>query len=102
VIHTVGPIYRGGDQGEAELLARCHRASIRLADELGLSSLAFPAISTGIYGYPLDQAAPVALQAVAESLPECSSVELARFVLFEEEAFEAFRRAARELLGPEN
>lgn len=99
VIHTVGPVYRGGSQGEAELLARCHRASIRLADELGLSSVAFPAISTGVYGYPLDQAAPVALEAVAEGLSECSSVELAKFVLFGEDALEAFRRAALDLFG---
>ncbi len=89
--------YRDGRQGEADLLARCHRASIRLAEELGLASLAFPAISTGIYGYPLHLAAPVALKAVAENLPDCESLILVRFVLFGHDALEAFQAAAREI-----
>ncbi len=98
VIHTVGPIYRGGHEGEAELLGRCHRASIRLADELGLTSVAFPAISTGVYGYPVDEAADVALNAVAESLPDCQSLSLVRFVLFDSETLHAFETAARKFL----
>lgn len=96
VIHTVGPIYRGGDEGEAELLARCYRSSLAVADELGLASVAFPAISAGIYGYPLDEAARVALRAVAEALPGCRSVTWVRFVLSGGEAYGAFAAAARE------
>lgn len=99
VIHTVGPIYRGGDQGEPELLARAHRSALHVADELGLSSIAFPAISAGIYGYPIAEAARVALQTIAEALPECEKVRLVRFILFGREAFDAYARAAVATLG---
>lgn len=68
VIHTVGPVWRGGGQGEAEKLAGCYRRSLRIAREHGVRSIAFPAISTGVYGYPLAAAADVAAQAVAEEL----------------------------------
>jgi O-acetyl-ADP-ribose deacetylase (regulator of RNase III) len=68
VIHTVGPVYGGGGRGEAETLASCHRESIRLADEHALSSIAFPAISTGAYGYPPGEAAKVAVAATVEAL----------------------------------
>ncbi len=97
VIHTVGPIYRGGDQGEPELLARAHRSALQVADELGLTSLSFPAISTGIYGYPIAEAARVALRTVAETLPDCGSVKFVRFVLFDRQAFDAFAKEAEEL-----
>lgn len=97
VIHTVGPVYRGGDEGEAELLARAYRNSLRVADDLGLASIAFPAISTGVYGYPVDEAARVAIRAVGEALPACRSVTLARFVLFDHGAFMAFAEAARDV-----
>jgi len=90
VIHTVGPVWHGGGNGEAELLAACHRNALALADELGCRSVAFPAISTGVYGYPLGLAAPVALGAVAEAP---TRVELVRFCLFGGAAFEAFERA---------
>jgi O-acetyl-ADP-ribose deacetylase (regulator of RNase III) len=84
VIHTVGPVWHGGHAGEAETLAACHRSSIALADELGCSTLAFPAISTGVYGYPVELAAPVALEATRAALVEHPQVELVRFVLFDE------------------
>src|SRR6185369_9802711 len=68
VIHAVGPVWRGGGEGEPELLASCYRRAIELADELGCTSIAFPAISTGAYGYPVDLAAPVAIVATTEAL----------------------------------
>jgi O-acetyl-ADP-ribose deacetylase (regulator of RNase III) len=93
VIHTVGPVWHGGDAGEAELLASCHRRALELAAEHGCTSVAFPAISTGVYGYPVELAAPVAVAAVREALRP--PVELVRFVLFGDQAFEAFERALR-------
>ena len=88
VIHTVGPVWQGGGHGEAELLAACHRRSLELAAELGCRSIAFPAVSTGIYGYPVELAAPIALAAAREG-----RVELVRFVLFSDGHLEAFRHA---------
>src|SRR6266540_5541353 len=82
VIHAVGPVWRGGQQGEAELLAAVYRSSLRLADEHGLKTIAFPSISTGIYGYPIDQAARVALEAVVEYLRGETRLEEVTFVLF--------------------
>jgi O-acetyl-ADP-ribose deacetylase len=93
VIHTVGPVWRGGGEGEAETLAACHRNAVALAAELGCASMAFPAISTGVYGYPLELAAPVALQATTEALGAHPSVELVRFVLFDPQAYAAFDAA---------
>jgi len=90
VIHTVGPVWRGGGEGEAETLATCHRTAIALAAELYCTSVAFPAISTGVYGYPLELAAPVALRATANALDAHCSVELVRFVLFDPQAYAAF------------
>jgi O-acetyl-ADP-ribose deacetylase (regulator of RNase III) len=89
VIHTVGPVWRGGDEGEEELLASCHTRSLEVARELGARTVAFPAISTGVYGYPVELAAPVAVGAV-----QGHELDLVRFVLFGDEAYEAFRRAA--------
>ena len=91
VIHTVGPVWRGGGEGEMELLASAHRRSLELAAELGVLSVAFPAISTGVYGYPVELAAPVAVAAVREAM--APPVELVRFVLFSEEHLRAFARA---------
>ncbi|MDP8956940.1 MAG: O-acetyl-ADP-ribose deacetylase [Actinomycetota bacterium] len=93
VIHTVGPVYSTTDD-RADLLASCHREALRVADELGAKSVAFPAISTGVYGYPLERAASVALRAVRET---DTSVELVRFVLFDEAAYEAFEQALRQI-----
>jgi O-acetyl-ADP-ribose deacetylase len=86
VIHTVGPVY-GHAPNPPRLLARCHVSSLRVADELGARSVAFPAISTGVYGYPLDEAAGVAIRTVRDAETE---VEEVRFVLFGSEAFGAF------------
>ncbi|MCB1642174.1 MAG: O-acetyl-ADP-ribose deacetylase [Xanthomonadales bacterium] len=79
VIHTVGPVWRGGDQGEPESLAACYRNSLRLARERGLASIAFPCISTGIYGYPIDQAAAVALATVCGELAHSQSPQTVMF-----------------------
>jgi O-acetyl-ADP-ribose deacetylase (regulator of RNase III) len=92
VIHTVGPVY-SKTEDRAHLLASCHTESLRVADELGARSLAFPAISTGVYGYPLEKAAPVAVHAVRDA---ATKVEEVRFVLFDDAAYEAFQRALRE------
>jgi O-acetyl-ADP-ribose deacetylase (regulator of RNase III) len=89
VIHTVGPVYAAVDD-PAELLASCHVESLRVADELGAKTVAFPAISTGVYGYPVEEAAPVAVAAVRGA---DTGVELVRFVLFGEEARRAFAAA---------
>jgi O-acetyl-ADP-ribose deacetylase (regulator of RNase III) len=89
VIHTVGPIY-DHDADPAALLASCHAESLRLADALGARTVAFPAISTGVYGYPLDEAASVAVEAVRGAETRVHEV---RFVLFGRDAYEAFERA---------
>lgn len=97
VIHTVGPIYRDGERGEAETLASCHRESVRLADEHGLTSLAFPAVSTGAYGYPVAEAAPIAISATVEALASASHMKLCRFVLFDVSTVRAYQYAAERL-----
>jgi O-acetyl-ADP-ribose deacetylase (regulator of RNase III) len=98
VIHTVGPVYRGGDQGEAEKLASCHRESIRLADEQGLQSLSFPAISTGAFGYPVAQAAAIAISSSVEALAAAHRVKTVRFVLFDAGTLREYERAAESFL----
>jgi O-acetyl-ADP-ribose deacetylase len=92
VIHTVGPVYARSKDRSA-LLASCHAESLRVADELGAGTVAFPAISTGVYGYPLEEAAPVAIRTVRGA---DTDVEEVRFVLFGHDAYEAFRRALGE------
>jgi O-acetyl-ADP-ribose deacetylase len=89
VIHTVGPVY-AKSQDRSEQLAACHVNALRVADELGARTVAFPAISTGVYGYPLEDAAPVALSAVRSA---DTSVEEVRFVLFDRRSLDAFRAA---------
>ena len=92
VIHTVGPVWAGGDRGEAEVLARCYRNSLALAAARGLRSVAFPSISTGIYGYPVAEAAAVALGAAKKALEAGSSLELVRWVLFSDTDLQAYAR----------
>jgi O-acetyl-ADP-ribose deacetylase (regulator of RNase III) len=94
VIHAVGPVWQGGEHGEAALLASCYRKSIRLAEQHGLKSIAFPAISCGIFGYPLERAAAVAIESTLEALHPCESVETVVFACFSEEIEAAFRKAA--------
>jgi O-acetyl-ADP-ribose deacetylase (regulator of RNase III) len=86
-------VWRGGADGEPEQLASCHRRAIELADEHGCTRVSFPAISTGVYGYPLDEAAAVAIQATNEALEAHPRVEEARFWLFGEAAYAAFASA---------
>jgi O-acetyl-ADP-ribose deacetylase (regulator of RNase III) len=97
VIHTVGPIYRGGNSGESSTLASCYRECLRLADDHAISSIAFPSISTGAYGYPIHEAAEVAIRAVAEMLPETTHVNLVRLVLFDTADLKTYIQAAERL-----
>jgi O-acetyl-ADP-ribose deacetylase (regulator of RNase III) len=97
VIHTVGPIYRGGERGEDEALGSCHRESIRVTDEHALASVAFPAISTGAYGYPVTEAAPIAISATVQALASAKHVTLCRFVLFDISTVRAYQSAAEKL-----
>jgi O-acetyl-ADP-ribose deacetylase (regulator of RNase III) len=98
VIHTVGPIWSGGGASEAETLAACYASSLALADEEGLESVAFPSISTGAFGYPIEHAAPIALGAIAAFLRAARSVRLVRCVLFSEADLRAYRRALAALV----
>jgi len=98
VIHTVGPVYKDGGAREAELLASCYRESLKLASGQGITSVAFPSISTGAYGYPLAAAARIALQAVLTYLAGHAEVKLVRFVLFGRPAYEGYEKTLRELL----
>ena len=91
IIHTAGPVYSGSPE-DPRLLASCHVRSLQVADELGAGTVAFPAISTGVYGYPLDEAAPVAIEAVRSA---ASAVQEVRFVLFDGVAWQAFDDALR-------
>jgi len=96
VIHAVGPIWRGGGQGEVELLAGAYRESLRLAVEQGCGSVAFPAISTGVYGYPLEKAAEVALRTIRDFLREHPALTV-RLVLYSSGALNVFGRALQAL-----
>ena len=100
VIHTVGPIYRDGKRGEPELLASAYRSGLRLASERGIASLAFPSISTGAYGYPVAEAAQIALRVVTEYLESHPEIRLVRFVLFGQAALGVYEQALDELTRP--
>jgi O-acetyl-ADP-ribose deacetylase (regulator of RNase III) len=93
VIHAVGPVWRGGAHGERDLLASCYQASLTLAAEHGARTVAFPSISTGAYGYPVERAAPVAVQALREGLATYPEIERVTIVCRGQETFDAYRRA---------
>jgi O-acetyl-ADP-ribose deacetylase (regulator of RNase III) len=97
VIHTVGPVYRDGESGEAEKLASCHRESIRLADQHAIKSLSFPAISTGAFGYPSSEAATIAISSTVEALASTNHVSRVRFVLFDVATLRTYTRGAEQL-----
>jgi len=99
VIHTVGPVWNGGGSGEATKLASCYRRSLEIAREAGLRSVAFPSISTGVYGYPVERAARVALATVRDFLVENALPESVTMVCFSDVDVDAYRRAAAEVLG---
>lgn len=96
VIHCLGPVY-GRDRPEDELLASCYREALRIAEDRDLASVAFPSLSTGAFGYPMDEAARVALRTVLEAMPGLRSVRRTRFVLYDQEALSAHREALSEL-----
>lgn len=95
VLHAVGPVYRDGTRGEAELLASAYRTCLELANERGARSVSFPSISTGAYGYPIHEAARIAIDTVRAQLESPGSVEAVVFVLFGKSAFDVFARALR-------
>lgn len=99
VIHTVGPVYRDGRHGEDTLLASAYRRSLELAAGQGLTTIAFPAISTGVYGYPLEAAARVALRTIIDYLQEHNGLRLVRIVLYDAPAYEIHRRVLEEILA---
>lgn len=98
VVHTVGPVWRGGNEGEPELLHSAYRNSFSLAAEHGASTIAFPSISTGVYGYPVEKAARIALDAVREWTMEREEFEEIRFVLFSDGDLEVYEKTAAELM----
>jgi len=99
VIHTVGPVWRGGKHGEAELLADAYRNSLKLAVSKDIRTISFPAISTGAYGYPMEEAAEVALKTVRDFLEAEDKLDEVVFVLFTESAYKVYERKAKEILA---
>ena len=97
VIHAVGPIWQGGGHDEEGLLASAYRSSLRIAEHEGLASVAFPSISTGIYGFPIERAAPIALRAVAEHLAHADSPQEVTFALFSDRDLAVYERALAEV-----
>jgi O-acetyl-ADP-ribose deacetylase (regulator of RNase III) len=99
VIHTVGPVWQGGDRGEAEKLAACYRNALRLALENGAKTVAFPGISTGVYGYPLEDATRIAMTTVRDCLAEMPAIEEVRFVTFGDQATKTAERLLAAIEG---
>ncbi len=97
VIHTVGPIYRDGLHQEPQLLASCYQESLKLARAKGIKSVAFPSISTGAYGYPIQAAARIALKTMKDFLTDHPEIRLVRFVLFGQAAYQAYEQALKEI-----
>ena len=92
IIHTVGPVWRGGKRGEPETLANCYRNSLQLAVENGIRTIAFPAISCGAYGYPIEEAAQIAVNTTREFLATTDQIEKVIFVLWDEDVYKTYRR----------
>lgn len=99
IIHTVGPVYRDGQHGESELLASCYRRSLEVAVENRLKTVAFPAISTGVYGYPFEQATEIALRAAADFLDQHETIEQVTFVFFGEQDYVAATKVRQAVRG---
>jgi O-acetyl-ADP-ribose deacetylase (regulator of RNase III) len=99
VIHTVGPVWQGGDAGEDGVLASCYTRCLELAAEHGLTSVAFPAISTGAYGFPLERATRIAVEAVSAALATRPAIRLVQFVCFSPQALAVYRRALAPCVG---
>lgn len=99
IIHTVGPVFHGGGRGEPELLASCYRRSLEVAVENGLKTVAFPAISTGVYGYPFEAATEIALRTTASFLSQSTPIERVTFVFFSRPDFDAAQRIFDRLCG---
>jgi len=99
VIHTVGPIYKDGKSGEPELLKKAYENSLKLALDHGISSISFPSLSTGAYGYPIEEASKIALSTVMEFLKKHKAPKLVRFVLWGEKNYKAFEETFRSLLS---
>ena len=98
VIHTVGPVFQGGTNGEADALASCYRKSVMLADHSQFSSIAFPAISTGVYGYPVTAATEVAMRTIIAMLPTLKYLELIRFVLYSNHDYSIYSQTLAQIL----
>ena len=96
VIHTPGPIWRGGNRGEAELLANCYKNSLKLAQEHDITSISFPSISTGVYRYPVEQAARIAIREIMTFLEHDKDMEKIQMVCFDEETFRVYEKAWKE------
>jgi len=96
VIHTVGPIWHGGEEGEAELLRDCYRNSLSIAEENGVKSIAFPSISTGAYGFPIDRAARIAISTIRQHLSRSSNIEKVILVCFSKSDHETYEKALAE------
>jgi O-acetyl-ADP-ribose deacetylase (regulator of RNase III) len=97
VIHAVGPIYRGGNRNEEELLKSAYQSCLKIASEKGIKSIAFPSISTGVYGYPIDKASRIALTTIWDYLLKHPEIELVRFVLFGDTNYRAYEKTLKEI-----
>lgn len=101
VIHAVGPIWRGGNQAEDEMLARCYRSSLALVEEYGIRTVAFPSISTGAYGFPMERAARIAVTEVKKFLEKNDTVEQVILVCFGQRAYNIYQAVVKEIFGEE-
>lgn len=99
VIHTVGPVWRGGDSGESKLLAECYRNSLKLAAEHKIRSIAFPSVSTGVYGYPVELASAIALREIKGFLEDNSTVDRVIVVCFDDETYSVYQKNYREIIS---